>query len=114
MASRERRDNARNAAACQAKQLASRSRWPSGRAGAAEVPRCLWPLTFCVYSSARMRLIADTAALAEFCERQMRAEFVTIDTEFMRDRTYWPDLCLVQVAGPEEAAAIDPLGDGID
>ncbi|HKF70942.1 MAG TPA: ribonuclease D [Stellaceae bacterium] len=61
-----------------------------------------------------MKLIADTAGLAEFCERQMRAEFVTVDTEFMRDRTYWPDLCLVQVAGPEEAAAIDPLGDGID
>jgi ribonuclease D len=61
-----------------------------------------------------MKLIADTADLAEFCERQMRADFVTVDTEFMRDRTYWPDLCLVQVAGPEEAAAIDPLSDGID
>ena len=61
-----------------------------------------------------MRLIEDTAALAAFCERQMRAEFVTVDTEFMRDRTYWPDLCLVQVAGPEEAAAIDPLSTGID
>jgi len=61
-----------------------------------------------------MKLIADTADLAEFCERQMRADFVAVDTEFMRDRTYWPDLCLVQVAGPEEAAAIDPLGDGID
>lgn len=61
-----------------------------------------------------MRLIADTAGLAEFCERQMQAEFVTVDTEFMRDRTYWPDLCLVQVAGPDEAAVIDPLGDGMD
>jgi len=61
-----------------------------------------------------MKLIADTVTLAEFCERQARAEFVTVDTEFMRDRTYWPDLCLVQVAGPEDAAAIDPLGEGID
>ena len=61
-----------------------------------------------------MELIADTAGLAEFCERQMREDFVAVDTEFMRDRTYWPVLCLVQVAGPEDAAAIDPLSDGID
>ncbi|MGH7123213.1 MAG: ribonuclease D, partial [Stellaceae bacterium] len=61
-----------------------------------------------------MKLIADTAGLAAFCERQMQTDFVTVDTEFMRDRTYWPVLCLVQVAGPEEAAAIDPLSDGID
>src|SRR5579883_1420760 len=69
----------------------------------------LSPLAFCVYSTACMKLITDTAALALFCERQARAEFVTVDTEFMRDRTYWPDLCRVQLAGPEEAAAIDPL-----
>ena len=61
-----------------------------------------------------MNLIADSAALAEFCRRQEDAQFVTIDTEFMRDKTYWPILCLVQVAGPEEAAAIDPLAPGID
>jgi ribonuclease D len=61
-----------------------------------------------------MSLIVDTPALAEFCARQAKAEFITVDTEFMRDRTYWPDLCLVQIAGPEEAAAIDPLAPGID
>ena len=60
-----------------------------------------------------MTLIADTAALAAFCDRQTDAAFVTVDTEFMRDRTYFPQLCLVQVAGPEEAAAIDPLAPGI-
>ncbi|HXQ51265.1 MAG TPA: ribonuclease D [Stellaceae bacterium] len=61
-----------------------------------------------------MTLIADSESLAAFCRRQEGAPFVTIDTEFMRDRTYWPVLCLVQVAGPEEAAALDPLAPGID
>jgi len=61
-----------------------------------------------------MNLITDTAALAGFCARQQSANFVAVDTEFMRERTYWPILCLVQVAGPEEAAAIDALADGID
>ena len=61
-----------------------------------------------------MSLIADTDALAAFCRRHAEADFVTVDTEFMRDRTYWPILCLVQVAGPDEAIAIDPLAPGID
>ncbi len=61
-----------------------------------------------------MSLITDTEALTEFCARQKGAEFVAVDTEFMRERTYWPILCLVQVAGPAEAAAIDALADGID
>jgi ribonuclease D len=61
-----------------------------------------------------MTLITQTADLAEFCQRQAGAEFVAVDTEFMRDKTYWPQLCLVQVAGPEEAAAIDSLAPGID
>ncbi|HKS88166.1 MAG TPA: ribonuclease D [Stellaceae bacterium] len=59
-------------------------------------------------------LITDSEALAEFCRRQQGADFVAIDTEFMRERTYWPVLCLVQVAGPEEAAAVDALAPGID
>jgi ribonuclease D len=60
------------------------------------------------------QLITDTEALAAFCERQRGAQFVAIDTEFMRERTYWPILCLVQVAGPEEAVAIDALAPDID
>jgi ribonuclease D len=60
------------------------------------------------------KLITDTAALAQFCERQKAARFVAVDTEFMRERTYWPILCLVQVAGPEEAVAIDALAPGIE
>ncbi|HVB16202.1 MAG TPA: ribonuclease D [Stellaceae bacterium] len=61
-----------------------------------------------------MDLITDSAALAEFCGRQRGAQYVTIDTEFMRERTYWPILCVVQVAGPDEAVAIDALAPGID
>jgi ribonuclease D len=61
-----------------------------------------------------MVLIDSADALAAFCRRQAQASFVTVDTEFMRDKTYWPQLCLVQIAGPEEAAAIDPLAPGMD
>jgi ribonuclease D len=59
-------------------------------------------------------LITDTSTLAGFCARLRGEEFVTVDTEFMRDRTYWPKLCLVQVGGEREAAAIDALAPGID
>jgi ribonuclease D len=61
-----------------------------------------------------MPMIADTQTLAAFCERLKSASFVTVDTEFMREKTYWPQLCLVQVGGPDEARAIDPLAPGID
>lgn len=61
-----------------------------------------------------MKLISDTAALAAFCQRLSSVEFVTVDTEFMREKTYWPQLCLVQLAGPEEAWAIDPMAPGMD
>jgi len=61
-----------------------------------------------------MTLIADSAELAAFCKRQATAEFITVDTEFMRDSTYWPKLCLAQVGGPQEAAAIDTLAPDID
>ncbi|MGE0257476.1 MAG: ribonuclease D [Alphaproteobacteria bacterium] len=61
-----------------------------------------------------MTLIADTEALAAFCARQKGAEFVAVDTEFMRERTYWPILCLVQVAGPGESIAVDTLAPGLD
>lgn len=61
-----------------------------------------------------MTVIADSNELAGFCRRQAQAAFITVDTEFMRDRTFWPILCLVQIAGPDEAAVIDPLAAGID
>jgi len=61
-----------------------------------------------------MTVIADSAELARLCQRLAKAEYIAVDTEFMRDKTYYPQLCLVQIAGPEEAAAIDTLAPGID
>jgi ribonuclease D len=61
-----------------------------------------------------MTLITNTDELAAFCARMAGERYVTVDTEFMRDRTYWPKLCLVQVAGAAEAVAIDPLAPGMD
>lgn len=61
-----------------------------------------------------MTVITTTGDLKKFCDGLKGAEFITIDTEFMREKTYWAILCLVQVAGPDDAACIDPLADGID
>jgi ribonuclease D len=60
-----------------------------------------------------MQTITDTDTLAALCGRLAAAPFVTVDTEFMRESTFFPKLCLVQVAGPDEAAAIDPLAEGL-
>lgn len=59
-------------------------------------------------------LIEDSAALADLCARLAQSSFVAVDTEFMRESTYWPDLCLIQIGNTEEAAAVDPKADGID
>ncbi len=59
-------------------------------------------------------LIEDSATLADFCTRMATARFVAVDTEFMRENTFWPDLCLIQIADEHEAAAIDPKAPGID
>ena len=61
-----------------------------------------------------MTVITDTPTLNAFIERARSAEFITVDTEFLREKTYWPKLCLVQVATDDEAVAIDPLSEGID
>ena len=59
-------------------------------------------------------LISDSKRLAELCARLAKSPFVAVDTEFMRENTYYPDLCLVQLADANEAAAIDPIADGLD
>ena len=59
-------------------------------------------------------LITDSATLANLCARLSDAPFVTVDTEFMRESTYYPELCLIQIADTEEAAAIDPMAPGLD
>jgi ribonuclease D len=59
-------------------------------------------------------LISDSASLAALCARLANSPFVTVDTEFMRENTFWPILCLIQIADEHEAAAIDPMAPGID
>lgn len=59
-------------------------------------------------------LITDNVALTNLCHRLAQADFVCVDTEFMRENSYWPDLCLIQIADVNEAAAIDPKAPGID
>ena len=61
-----------------------------------------------------MHLITDTAELAAACERIAAHPFVTVDTEFLRETTYYPKLCLIQLASPEEAVLVDPLAPELD
>jgi ribonuclease D len=59
-------------------------------------------------------LITKSEDLRALVDRLSEHSFIAVDTEFMREKTYWPDLCLIQVASPDEAAAIDPKADGIE
>lgn len=61
-----------------------------------------------------MDLIISTDVLAAFCERAAKFDFITVDTEFLRETTYWPKLCLIQAATNDEAVLIDPLAEGLD
>jgi ribonuclease D len=61
-----------------------------------------------------MQLISTTADLARTCQELSKSDFVAIDTEFMREQTFWPVLCLIQIATPTAGLIIDPLAPGID
>ncbi|MEY3083479.1 MAG: ribonuclease [Pseudomonadota bacterium] len=61
-----------------------------------------------------MDLITTTESLSLICDSLADETFITVDTEFMRESTYWPDLCLIQVAGETVNGLIDPLAPGID
>ena len=61
-----------------------------------------------------MNIIKTTDALADACAAFAEHEYVTVDTEFLRETTFWPILCLIQIAGPDDEAIIDPLADDID
>lgn len=61
-----------------------------------------------------MHLITSTQDLADVCAKLSRNPFVAVDTEFIREQTFWPRLCLIQMAGPGTEALVDPLAPGID
>nr|WP_272212046.1 ribonuclease D [Marinicella sp. W31]MDC2877941.1 ribonuclease D [Marinicella sp. W31] len=59
-------------------------------------------------------MIENTAALEEACLKLAKSDFVTVDTEFIRESTFWPELCLIQMASPDLEVLVDPLAKGID
>jgi ribonuclease D len=63
---------------------------------------------------AYMDLINTSESLSRLCRNLATERFITVDTEFMRETTYWPDLCLVQVAGDTAQGLIDPMAPGMD
>ncbi len=61
-----------------------------------------------------MNIIKTTESLRDFCKTAQNKSFICIDTEFMRESTFYSELCLIQIASDEDEAIIDPLADGID
>lgn len=61
-----------------------------------------------------MKVISSTAELSDFCDALSRHPYVAVDTEFMRETTFWPKLCLIQMAAPGLEGIVDPLAKGLD
>jgi ribonuclease D len=61
-----------------------------------------------------MHVISTTSDLSRLCRRFSEHSFVAVDTEFIREQTFWPKLCVIQLAGPGDEAIVDPLAPGID
>ena len=59
-------------------------------------------------------LVTSSSDLAAICGRLAQHPFVTVDTEFLRETTFWPKLCVIQMASPDEAVAVDALAPGMD
>ncbi|OEC93110.1 MULTISPECIES: ribonuclease D [unclassified Rhizobium] len=59
-------------------------------------------------------MIETTAQLEAACQELAKSEFITIDTEFLRETTFWPELCLIQMASPTTEVLVDPLAKGLD
>jgi ribonuclease D len=59
-------------------------------------------------------MIETTAALQEACAQLAQSDFITIDTEFLRETTFWPELCLIQMASPTVEVLVDPMAKGLD
>jgi ribonuclease D len=66
------------------------------------------------YTRRRMRIATSSQDLSSACQLLSTSDFVAVDTEFMREQTFWPQLCLIQIASPEEALIVDPMAPGID
>ena len=59
-------------------------------------------------------MITTTKELQSLCKRFAKHPFITVDTEFIREKTYYPQVCLIQLASPEESVCVDPLAQGLD
>ncbi len=79
-----------------------------------KIPAFLLTATFDSGVVLPMDLITDTKSLDALCAQLANDSYITVDTEFMRETTYWPDLCLIQIAGEETNGLIDPMAEGIN